>query len=765
MLTPGNEGVVYNDELTLENNLMYFIILRVTDAANRTVEAISDGVVILIEPPGPGHVRDGLEEDDIDYQESLTELSANWDVFGDNTSSSPTQIIAYYEVSIGNDRREHNTRINIQYLTDVGLNTSHTFSHLNLTAKTVTYYITVRAYSITGSFVEQYTNGVRAGYRDGVFPGRVDVSEFQAITDTLHASWEGFESDIGIKHYSVAISTSVVIDHNETISCSILATKKSAFDVKQPENMGTDTFVEFNGLNLQHGQMYFVTVIAEDIINYCAAATSVRILIDTTPPIVSSSEVLLNNWDSKHKDFIFVNDEKQLDIMVTNAKDDESDIQAIVVKLLQLTRCPKSINGYEESVVLQEISIENGTEATFFNIDLQITQYYTLNITVWNKVGLKSDVKAPVFALDTTAPVAGSVKIANEWSKHLDFQSSTTSIKALTAVALTKDSYECLNSQLIFPNNSVEWTPLYDSYTRENVVKTSSKIHLQIGYNVPLTKVCKAGIRSNAVKLREGTYAIKLASAIGTNIVTTFSLSTILNYFPTSFSPPSLRTTNNDDDYESGNYSALEEFSANSTTNIPTTTTTKPRHINTTNSTEENMKDSSRIGFGFHILGERQNNSNGWDIMIWAADRYSSPSQWSQILNDPSESDNLYELILTKNERASSFVWNIELKVNGIAKALLDGLQFDEDLFLYVQTWNKDGYEEEVTDPFNPFRSVAEFTSVTVPLDQDMECVHGKGFYDGESGLIEIWAGVADNVNDIDNINSLKLYQNVVYSL
>ena len=756
--TPGNGRFMYNDELNLERNFMYFISIRVVDAVNRTREAISDGVAVLLQSPAPGRVHDGLAEDDIDYQESTTELSANWDDFGYNGSSNPSHVIDHYEVAIGSDRREHSTRINIHYFINVGLNTSHTFTHLNLTAKNVTYYITVRAYSVTGAYVEQYTNGIQVGYRDIVFPGEVEVAEYQSSTNKLLASWEGFESDIGIKKYIVGVSTSVIIDHNETFSCSELHTNKTLFDVKQPEERALDTVVEFTNLNLQHGQVYFVTVIAEDIINYCAAATSSGILIDTTPPNISNARVLLNEWDSNQKDFVFVDDVKQLSVTLNNVRDSESGIQTILVKLMQYTSCPNTTNYHQNFIVLEEVSIENETEATFYNLDLQSSSYYTLNISVLNKAGLHSDIDAPLFSLDISAPVTGSVKIASDWRTPVDFQSSTTSIKALTAIALTKEDYDCLNDQYIFANDSNEWTPLSGAYTTENVVQTSSKMYLHIGYNIPLTKVCKGGTRGRKEKLKEGTYAIRLSSAGGTNIITTFSLSTMMNYFPSSFTPP-LPSDEAGGNYENGTFA--EEYIVNSTTTpvTATSTTATPLNINTTNSTEENLKDASSIGFGFHIIGERQNNSDFWDVMLWAADRYSSPYQWSRLESDPSSSDILYELVLTKKERAASLSWDIELKINGTSKAKLYGVELDVDLFLYVQTWNKDGYEERVTDPFNPFRSAAEFSSVVVPLGLDKECLHGKGFYDGESGLVELWAGVADNVNEIDNIKEMQLYQ------
>ena len=70
-----------------------------------------------------------------------------------------------YTVALGTDRRSAQTRSNIYAFEDVGLSLNLTFYGLNLTAKTETYYVTVRAYSGAGSFVESSSDGVKAGYR------------------------------------------------------------------------------------------------------------------------------------------------------------------------------------------------------------------------------------------------------------------------------------------------------------------------------------------------------------------------------------------------------------------------------------------------------------------------------------------------------------------------------------------------------------------------------------------------------------------------
>lgn len=204
---PGQGFFFYNDELDLKNDVRYFVKVKLVDALNRTKVGVSDGITVKMQLPTKGSVRDGLDSNDIDYQESTAVISANWDAFGDELSNDPTQEIHHYEVSVGDDTKDHTTRTNIHHFTNVGLNKNFTFTGLNLTPKAVLYYVTVRGYSITGAFEESYSNGLRVGYRLDIIPGTVEVNEFQSSKSEISVSWTKFKSDIGIREYILTIST------------------------------------------------------------------------------------------------------------------------------------------------------------------------------------------------------------------------------------------------------------------------------------------------------------------------------------------------------------------------------------------------------------------------------------------------------------------------------------------------------------------------------------------------------------------------------
>ena len=70
------------DELALKDGESYFVILRVTNKLGFVYTVHSDGVTVKLEPLLPGNVRDGgIVGTDLNYQPSITSLSANWDGF------------------------------------------------------------------------------------------------------------------------------------------------------------------------------------------------------------------------------------------------------------------------------------------------------------------------------------------------------------------------------------------------------------------------------------------------------------------------------------------------------------------------------------------------------------------------------------------------------------------------------------------------------------------------------------------------------------
>lgn len=70
-------------------------------------------------------------------------------------------------------------------------------------------------------------------------------------------------------------------------------------------------------------------------------------------------------------------------------------------------------------------------------------------------------------------------------------------------------------------------------------------------------------------------------------------------------------------------------------------------------------------------------------------------------------------------------------------------------------------FEEPITDPIHPYRSKATFKKMKIPSNITTDCTHGTGFYDKESGIAEIWAGVSDNSLVPGNIKNMFLYQSL----
>ncbi|KAK3788402.1 hypothetical protein RRG08_044436, partial [Elysia crispata] len=276
-----------NDELNLEGVETYYQLLRVTTALNNfTYTLRSDGVTILDQALYPGQVYDGdVTGIDLEFQPFLDKVSANWAGFGEKSeimnnsiqiisgnagvikeAKPPNQEVVRYEVAVGTDRRFANTRDDIVAWTDVGLNTSVTFYDLDLDPDIAVYYFTVRAYSASASMAEVTSNGFYVGYDNGVTGGEILIGDYVNATDSLPLKWQGFESEVKMMIYYVAISSASVpvIDCDHVLEGGeMLDTDRTAiFDVVDRTNVGENTYTEITGLNLAQDTDYWTSVIA-----------------------------------------------------------------------------------------------------------------------------------------------------------------------------------------------------------------------------------------------------------------------------------------------------------------------------------------------------------------------------------------------------------------------------------------------------------------------------------------------------------------------
>lgn len=776
---PGNQPFFFNDELNTINGYLYFNKIRTRDALNRIRESVSDGVAVRIQTPDPGYVRDGVGED-IEYQQSVHELSCNWDSFGNSNSKSPTQHIVRYEVAIGNDRRYSKTRSNVHYFVDVGLNNFFTFKNLNLTSKLVTYYITVRAYSEAGSFEEGYSNGVRVGFEEGIVAGTVEVLPYQFETGKISVSWSSFMSDIGIKYYMLAISTNIFNIANTSVPCQDIESFREEFDVYNLTNVGLNNDRTIDKLTLIHNTVYYPTVIGVDESEMCMVVTGAPVRVDTSPPNIQFSKLLLNNRESEGTNLTYITDLSRLSVQWDNVTDDESGIRSIILSVEGINNCPEATTVKRSDFKVSEITVIDDNKLTLYDLGLFPKNYYFIKLSIQNRAGLKSEMFSPMLLVDTTPPFTGTVKIGRDWKSKSSFQFADDNIHAFTAIAKSEESYTCPNQLSVFPddkNNEIHLHNLKAEFSQESIKYKENSIVLKVGYNIPLTKVIKGGIKSDRFLLREGNFTFKATTAGGKNIISTFSLSSLSDVgdnvdlsppLPDNFDTSKINFTDNIENVENatGEYdntsNSANDTSYNTTETITFTSTQSPKHgYNSSNAVNSNgqLEDMDRYGFGIHVLGELQTNAKKWDCLFWAVDRFKTVQQWVTLDLDPMKSNNEYIFRVTKEVSPTKVFYDITLIVNGEVKSTIHGMQYPDEVQIFSKASNIDGYEEPLIDPFNPFRSQIEVFQIKMPTESEKPCLYGTGFYDGDSGIQEMWIGVSDSLNDTDNISPMTLYK------
>ena len=733
---PDAGHVFYDDEVTLQNGVKYFVTVKTVDALNRTKLATSDGVSIRIQPPFPGRVRDGKAED-LNYQFSTTELFANWDSFGD-ASHDPTQSIDHYEVAVGNDRRYASTRSNIYYFVNAGQNNSYTFTHLNLTAKQVRYYITVRAYSLAGGFAEGYSNGIRVGYDDDIIPGFIDVKPFQVSTKSMPVSWSGFKSDIGIIQYRVGISTHDSFITNDTLECDLLFENDTVFDVKTLESVSLNEFVNLIHLNLVHGRSYFPTVVAEDQSGMCILVTGPPVTIDETPP--STGLIYVN--DILSDSVVFAKSSSEMKIKWSSFTDPESGISNIRVNLIECKAC--ATHTSEGCFTIAETVVQNGTEAAFYELELVPGRSYQINLTVTNCAGLSTPASSSTVLVDESPPEPGIVKITDDWKQSKSFQFQTDMIRGKIAVALSEHAYVCSKKVSYIPSNHMQdWHLIDDTFSKDFTVLNQTGAHLGIGYNADFSKITKSGIISPTIILRNGNYTFNLRASSGLNIVTSFAF--VSDAKAISYSLENKPFIPEFDYSRLDNKTGLVEIlnkTSNDTENEQNdaSTTITGDFVPTNVSKESNTTVLSHkdFGFGVHILGYKIGDNKNYYGLFWAHNAYSSIQRWFRIDFDPTGKEHSYITFLEQNIGNKVTTTDILLLVDNQEAVSIAGLRFEETARLALSTWNEEDYRPPIEDVFHPFYTLALVRNIDIPDDGDKLCLQGRAFYDGESGIKEI---------------------------
>ncbi|XP_013394005.1 uncharacterized protein LOC106161555, partial [Lingula anatina] len=778
---PPSDHYLINDETDLENDKTYYSIVTIVDVINRTQTARSNGFTVKIEPPIPGYVADGHSAD-INYQQSTTHLSAHWGPFGDSHSKDPSQRIDHYEISLGNDRRYELTRMNVHSFVNVGLSRNHTFDGLNLTAKSTTYYVTVRAYSEAGSMTEVSSNGIKVGYVDYIKPGTVFAKMFQSSTKGLQASWEEFSSDLQIRDYQVCVSTDaefITALSNKSIHCEDLQDQNNLeFNRTVMTSVGTDTTVKLSNLALIHGHKYYIVVKATDAASNCGIAASPPILIDTTPPLPGKVVVGLEGTNA-----LYAVSTETLTATWSGFRDPETQIVMYEVSLFQRLVCSNiHLNDTELSLIKGPVEMTNDSTIEFTHLRLKPHVPYYVKLQASNEAGLSATYWSDPVFVDDTPPFPGDVKHGSNWKISDLYQASTTSLQGMIGIAQDTVTAICPSTKRIqfFSKHQEGMSVLKSSprlsdipqpyYQPDNVQTSSGQLVLLTGHDKYRFHLELAGVKRALSSDVLGNFSFFLQAAKGESIITSVTLSKGDNDEIFPFEDPVIVDLPSSDMFQN---SSIEFRSDNITagsvvvngTNKNSTTTaqkdsSKAVHANITINGSANVANQFHLvpGVGLHILGYSVGSDVKWYCMFWCTNEDGRESEWVELSFDPTSKAATYTIQIEEEDHPTRTSWNAKLHINNEFKAAFFNIIKPKG-FLKIRTWSRNDFVPGVVDVFYPFQTQAALKYLEIPLPRDKPCHFGKPFYDLESKLKELWVGVGRYNNLVDDVIPLHLYK------
>ena len=428
-----------SDQVTLYSDESYRVLFQAVDYSGETFILRSNGFTVTTSAVKPGLVRDGsIPGQDLNYQEPTNILWAQWSGFGDG---SPEQEITFYKVAAGSDREYPSTRTDIAPFINVDLNTSHAFYDLDLVPESITYYITVRAHTVSGAYIDATSNGISVGYQQGIIPGEITLNRYQSDTTRVSLYWTEFESDLPIRLYEWALGTHSFTERELERFCENTESNfTDYFEIFGFIGVNVDTTATATGLNLEHNTTYYVTLRVIDQAKKCRAVLSANgVMVDTTSPIPNPSprSIILGPLQSRETVpenetyIVYVQPEQFIDVAWDNFQDAESGIRSYEVGIFQ--QSGGCSDNDDDSLILIRDFVNAGQEqlVSFGKLDLQEEQSYVAVVRATNQAGLKRDGYSQPVVVDTITPIAGTVKDGTSWESDVIYQSDTSMLSAV----------------------------------------------------------------------------------------------------------------------------------------------------------------------------------------------------------------------------------------------------------------------------------------------------------------------------------------------
>lgn len=369
---------------------------------------------------------------DLGFQESLSILTFTITGFGDGT---PEQRVLYYEAAVGSNPDYTFTRSDIVPFTDIGLQTTYTFSNLNLVSQQ-SYYITIRAHSVSGSIAQATSTGIIPGYGRDITPGVIIQPVYQSNTTVLSAHWSGFVSDVPLLYYEWGISNHPLNSTQLLALCDDINNDHNSDLIRGFVNVQLSTYASVSRLNLLHGQSYYVVIRALDQGGKCKTViSSSPTVIDTTPPIGNNSIIgPEESYTGREDQYIayVLKSNQQLTLNWDDFTDMESPVEYYQVGLFELLSCTSFTIG---SPLVNYVPTGLNTWYTFDNLQLVNNVTYVAKILATNRAGLTGSILSQPVMLDAYKLTPGAVKDGISWSSDAIFQSDLTSLSGVFSLA------------------------------------------------------------------------------------------------------------------------------------------------------------------------------------------------------------------------------------------------------------------------------------------------------------------------------------------
>ena len=390
-------------------NMTYYNVLTCLNRAELQATRRSNG--FQVEPfwPISAVVRDGSTQGaDLLYLSSTKRVGANWNPFyADNKDP-----VANYELAIGTSAGKEDvfrfTSVGLKRNVEIDL--APGIPDLDVLRAGKTYYITVKATSSSGLSSTQHSNGFIV---DPSPPLQTELSVSHKVIDQsaktveIKVSWNGvgdIESDISSSGFCLGTTPH---------TCG------SGFVPAGLSTLGT-----IGPFRPEWWAEYFVTVVVVNGAGLSTVMSSKKLTFDTTPP---TQGIVL---DGIGHDIDFVNSTSFVSTQWDGFEDEESGIAGCLWSLVEQSASDNR-SAFGNDTILLSQPVQSKGNLVRGNLSLVPGARFVSKITCTNGDGFSSTSSSDGVVVDLTAPTSGVVRDGSSLLTDVEYQSSTTTVKAV----------------------------------------------------------------------------------------------------------------------------------------------------------------------------------------------------------------------------------------------------------------------------------------------------------------------------------------------